>query len=250
MKSSVQHSLSISPITDEHSQSTERLTYLSETELRKRMLESVSYEQVLSSSTVIEYNRRMRLSEDTQDLEPEESSHFEFSAIESRRADEVQFSNRQSQIETPRFSEPMLKVPLPNHHVHTFGSVSSSPTSDCERVNKAWSLIFPRDPEVHEVSWEDSTNKRDDIARVEINPKLLLRQFTEESANKSSSISITQLYSMDIDTPQPSQQGTKLTQFSTVLEQPEHLEPTVVLEDQQYSFKTSFFGLCSLSWPC
>eukprot|EP00359_Climacostomum_virens_P008027 CAMPEP_0204916106 /NCGR_PEP_ID=MMETSP1397-20131031/14001_1 /ASSEMBLY_ACC=CAM_ASM_000891 /TAXON_ID=49980 /ORGANISM="Climacostomum Climacostomum virens, Strain Stock W-24" /LENGTH=233 /DNA_ID=CAMNT_0052088483 /DNA_START=53 /DNA_END=754 /DNA_ORIENTATION=- len=227
MKSSNLRSQASSPAQDEHSQSTERLIYLTEADIKLRMLESALEEQMQSSATVIEYNRRMRLLEDTGEIEPEESSHF---AI--------------SQMETPRFNEQQLRVPRLNADIHTFGSVASSPTSDCERINRDWAQIFPKESEVNEVSWEDSTNKRDYIITISAYSRQLSQPpVSEITENKSSSISHSVLYSMDLDTPQLSHQNTKSPQYTP--DSQVQTEPPLRLESNSFSMRVGCGGFCS-----
>jgi hypothetical protein len=134
-------------------------------------------------STIIEYNRRIQHIQDLADIEPEQSGVFK------------------SLQETPRFNSAMLSVPKAKQVLITFGSGTSSPVSDIEASTKYKKFESPRSGEVNEVSWEDSSNKRDYILTLPgVNHDSVLPA-TEELNDKSSSISLTQLFSLEIDPP-------------------------------------------------
>jgi hypothetical protein len=143
------------------------------------------------STTIIEYNRKMRLIQDLAEIEAEQSSVFKCSPQE-----------------TPRFNDAMLNVPKAKQLLITFGSGQSSPISDIEASTKYKRFETPRSAEVDEVSWEDSSNKRDYILTLPGVRKESVVPATEELNEKSSSISLSQLFSLEIDSPYGTFQNT------------------------------------------
>jgi hypothetical protein len=119
-----------------------------------------------------------------EEAEPEESKHVGVAVLE-----------------TPRFNgdkKPALKVRT--DHL-TFGSMASSPVSEAELSRKQ--RQFERTPKVMEMTWEDSTNKRDYIINL-AKRKYAFKKDTESSMHRSANASLTSMVSMGLESPTPS----------------------------------------------
>jgi hypothetical protein len=165
-----------------------------------------------------------------EEAEPEESKHSDVAVLE-----------------TPRFNgdkKPVLKVRT--DHL-TFGSMASSPRSEAELSRRQRQFESSRTPNVMEMTWEDSTNKRDYIINL-AKRKYALKKDTEDSMHRSANASLTNLVSLDLGSPTPTmhktrEASTEASRSTSMMarKQPKH---QMTLETQQEAKSTGCCGPC------
>mmetsp|Transcript_19961 Transcript_19961/g.36948 ORF Transcript_19961/g.36948 Transcript_19961/m.36948 type:complete len:257 (-) Transcript_19961:2756-3526(-) len=228
--SSKNRSASTSPVLDEVSYETDRLTSITDLSVQNHS-SYVQQDVGNASTTMVEFDRRMRLLEDTEEVEPEESNHFEISSIE-----------------TPRFNADKKATKKPKTDHITFGSVVSSPMSNPEHSRKHQEFEG-RTPRVDEMSWEDSTNKREYIISLaKRKTGLYSYKATEDSVFRSPNISMSNMVSIDLESPTPSAMITK----ESLPEASRHLSmmpvsqerPMITLETLREAKNTGCCGNC------
>lgn len=224
----LKRSASSSPVQNEHTHETDHFSiYDSVLQTSKDSITEAGN----FSSTTVEYDRQMKMLEDTQEVAPEES-----------------LGRVVSSVETPRFNADKSIIRRARADHITFGSMASSPMSEAEHSRKMREFEVPHISKIDEMSREDTTNKREYI--ISLAKRRTRNQLSENSIEKSPNVSISNMESLEIETQSPSLYYPKETlpeasrHFSFIQTNPKPKNTGLTLETMREAKSTGCCGNC------